>query len=214
MNKLAVLALGVFVAACSETPTQSAADDLALQVPLANSVIGADNPQGAIVLNRGEATEPYSGFCRFSGRVTDDVTIVGTANGGAIFKCHWADFPAADYGQAVVIRDWTCGLTFPATGFAGVTNNTTFVLSQDHQATATCIFQDAPMVSPPDNTPPVTEACQGQIVQGIASTWPWAHDDKIAFAPPPGAIALWIRQFGGALGITNVRELQQLFCGI
>ena len=39
---------------------------------------------GAIVLNRGEASEPFLGTCQFAGRETNDVTIVGTANGGAI----------------------------------------------------------------------------------------------------------------------------------
>jgi hypothetical protein len=49
-------------------------------------------------------------------------------------------------------------------------------------------------------------------VAGIASTWPWAHDGKSAFPPPPGALALWIREFGPGLGISNVRDLQLLFC--
>jgi hypothetical protein len=54
--------------------------------------------------------------------------------------------------------------------------------------------------------------CYGQIVAGIAATWPWAHDDKIAFQPPPGAIALWIREFGPDAGVTSVRQLQVMFC--
>ena len=58
-----------------------------------------------------------------------------------------------------------------------------------------------------------TNQCYGQIVAGIASTWPWAHDDKIAFPPPPGSIALWVELFGPGLGISSVRELQILFCG-
>lgn len=55
-------------------------------------------------------------------------------------------------------------------------------------------------------------ACQGQIIAGIANTWPWAHDDRIDFPPPPGAIALWIQLFGPDAGISSVRELQALFC--
>lgn len=55
--------------------------------------------------------------------------------------------------------------------------------------------------------------CYGQIIRGIASTWPWAHNDKIAFAPPPGAIALWLKEFGPLVGVSSVRELQILFCG-
>lgn len=54
--------------------------------------------------------------------------------------------------------------------------------------------------------------CMGQIVAGIASTWPWAHDDRVAFPPPPGAIALWIELIGPNVGISSVRDLQQLFC--
>ena len=54
--------------------------------------------------------------------------------------------------------------------------------------------------------------CYGAVVSGIASTWPWAHLDKAAFAPPPGALALWVREFGPSAGISSVRELQVLFC--
>lgn len=54
--------------------------------------------------------------------------------------------------------------------------------------------------------------CYGDIIAGIARTWPWAHEDKVAFEPPPGAIALWIELFGEELGISNVRDLQLLFC--
>lgn len=61
-------------------------------------------------------------------------------------------------------------------------------------------------------TPP-GPACDGQIVQGIAQTWPWAHDGQMAFPPPPGSIALWLEIFGPAIGIDTVRELQLLFCG-
>ncbi len=55
--------------------------------------------------------------------------------------------------------------------------------------------------------------CYGQIISGIASTWPWAHNDQIAFPPPPGSLALWVEIFGPGLGISSVRELQLLFCG-
>jgi hypothetical protein len=54
--------------------------------------------------------------------------------------------------------------------------------------------------------------CYGEITSGIASTWPWAHLAKSAFAPPPGALALWVRDFGPLVGISSVRELQILFC--
>jgi hypothetical protein len=54
--------------------------------------------------------------------------------------------------------------------------------------------------------------CKGQIVAGIAATWPWAHDGKSAFPPPPGAIALWLREFGPGVGVSSVKELQAMFC--
>jgi hypothetical protein len=54
--------------------------------------------------------------------------------------------------------------------------------------------------------------CYGAITAGIASTWPWAHNDKVAFPPPPGALALWVQVFGPSIGISSVRELQILFC--
>ena len=68
-------------------------------------------------------------------------------------------------------------------------------------------------------TAPVAEAakgpsnqCYGQIVAGIARTWPWAHDHKSDFPPSPGAVALWIKEFGPGLGISSVRQLQVFFC--
>lgn len=54
--------------------------------------------------------------------------------------------------------------------------------------------------------------CNGQIAAGIASTWPWAHEGQEFFAPPKGGIAKWIDEFGPLVGISSVRELQELFC--
>ena len=54
--------------------------------------------------------------------------------------------------------------------------------------------------------------CNGQIVAGIAATWPWAHNGQTDFAPAPGAIALWLKDFGPGLGISSVKELQAMFC--
>ena len=61
--------------------------------------------------------------------------------------------------------------------------------------------------------PDPSNACYGQITAGIASTWPWAHDGKSSFPPAPGAIALWVQEFGPLVGVSSVRELQVLFCG-
>ena len=57
-----------------------------------------------------------------------------------------------------------------------------------------------------------TNQCYGQIIAGIARTWPWAHDGHTDFAPPKGAVALWVDVFGPGLGISSVRELQEIFC--
>ena len=54
--------------------------------------------------------------------------------------------------------------------------------------------------------------CKGQVVAGIAATWPWAHDGKAAFPPSPGAIPLWLKEFGPEIGISSVKELQARFC--
>ena len=61
-----------------------------------------------------------------------------------------------------------------------------------------------------DNGP--SHKCYGQIVSGIASTWPWAHDKDQTFEPSPGSVALWIKIFGERAGIKNVRQLQLYFC--
>lgn len=58
----------------------------------------------------------------------------------------------------------------------------------------------------------VSASCAGRIVAGIASTWPWAHEDGAVFPPPPGSIALWIQVFGPSVGVSNVHDLQVLFC--
>jgi hypothetical protein len=76
-------------------------------------------------------------------------------------------------------------------------------------AIAIMLFSSTP--APAAKGPP-SAACYGQIIAGIAATWPWAHEDRIDFAPPPGAVALWIRLFGDDLGISSVRQLQVLFC--
>jgi hypothetical protein len=55
--------------------------------------------------------------------------------------------------------------------------------------------------------------CYGEIASGIASTWPWAHEGRSAFPPPPGGLALWVETFGPIVGVSSVRELQLMFCG-
>jgi hypothetical protein len=60
--------------------------------------------------------------------------------------------------------------------------------------------------------PGPSNQCYGQIIAGISSTWPWAHNGQTDFAPPPGAVALWLQIFGPGLGVSSVRDLQLLFC--
>jgi hypothetical protein len=54
--------------------------------------------------------------------------------------------------------------------------------------------------------------CYGEIIAGVSATWPWAHEGQTDFAPPPGAIALWLELFGPDAGVSSVRDLQLLFC--
>lgn len=54
--------------------------------------------------------------------------------------------------------------------------------------------------------------CRGDSLSGIATTWPWAHEDKSAYAPPPGSIAIWLKVLGPSIGVSTVRELQAYYC--
>jgi hypothetical protein len=105
------------------------------------SVYGSGD-KGAIVINLGEASEPYSSRCRISGRSTNDVTVVATPNGGANFSCHFDEFPAApDFGPgAAVFQGWRCTLNSKV-GFEGETYNTVFTLAENNRAHAKCTFQ-------------------------------------------------------------------------
>lgn len=55
-------------------------------------------------------------------------------------------------------------------------------------------------------------SCSGLTVAGINTLWPWAHDDKQGFSPPPGAIALWVQDLGPFIGAQSVRDVQRYFC--
>ena len=59
-----------------------------------------------------------------------------------------------------------------------------------------------PASAGPDNR------CYGEIVSGITTTWPWAHENRVAFPPPPGSLALWLQIFGPDLGVSTVRDLR------
>ncbi len=92
----------------------------------------------------------------------------------------------------------------------GITGLALFAACQDPMAPEQPVADevDAPVAVAlsPDNK------CYGQVVAGISSTWPWAHDNKAGFDPPKGAVAKWLEEFGPGLGISTVRELQILAC--
>ncbi len=197
MKRLAILSLSILVGACGETPTSTVHDAPAF------SVVGADPLVGAIVLNQGEVSDPFTGTCRVAGRVTTDVTLVRNPTGGGLLRCVWTPWPTTTVFDRAFRASFRCHLNF----FGHThTDNVSFVIAPtaDH-ASLTCRFQSLP-------TPPTNE-CYGQIASGIASTWPWAHDEKIASPPPPGSLHLWLETFGPLIGISTVRELQLLFCG-
>ena len=103
------------------------------------TVIGGDNPEGAIVLNKGAASEPFTGFCTFAGRVTNEVTLVRRPNGGGLLSCHWEEFPAAPQDQAVVIKGFNCFLNF--FGFS-TTTKSHFTLARSGVANMHCTFKE------------------------------------------------------------------------
>ena len=130
LRVLALFTVATF-AAC-ESPTAAPTPDAP-----AFTVIGGDNPNGAIVLNKGEASSPFGGTCNFSGRVTTDVTLVRSPNGRGLITCRWENFPAAPQAKAVVIKDFDCFLTF--FGFS-TSNKSHFVLAKSGVAKLTCTF--------------------------------------------------------------------------
>ena len=200
MTRLGALSLSILFCACGKEPTALA--DTGPSVP-ALSVIGADPLVGAIVLNEGAASDPFVRTCRFAGRVTTDVVMVRNPTGGGLLTCSWSPWPTtSEFDRAFRASGFNCFLNFFG---STTTNDSNFVVAMNGDASMTCRFHEIP-------TPPTPE-CYGQIVNGIASTWPWAHDDQVAFPPPPGSLQLWIETFGPAIGVSTVHELQLLFCG-
>ena len=105
------------------------------------TVIGGDNPEGAIVLNKGEASEPFTGTCRFAGRVAEDVTLVRRPNGGGLLSCHWEEFPAGPQARAVVMKGFGCFLNF--FGFS-TTTKSHFTFARSGVANMHCTFDEVP----------------------------------------------------------------------
>ena len=201
MKRFTILSLSVLLGACDEPPTA-----VTEEVPLAPafSVIGADPLVGAIVLNQGEASEPFFGTCRMGGRITTDVTLVRNPTGGGLIRCQWKPWPTTTvFDKAFRLSGFRCNLNF--FGFTESTESNFVIAKSGDVANLSCRFHAVP-------TPP-TSQCYGQITSGIASSWPWAHDEQSTFPPPPGSLALWLQTFGPSLGISTVRDLQLLFCG-
>ncbi len=94
----------------------------------------------------------------------------------------------------------------------GVLTAASIIAGCESQVTAPVLDTSEGEMTPLVATADISHRCAGEIVSGIASTWPWAHDERQAFPPPPGAIRLWLTEFGPEIGISSIRELQALFC--
>ena len=136
-HKLSAIVLAAAtLLACNEAPTS-----LDLLDPSSFSVIGSPNPNGAIVLNKGEASQPFTGFCTFAGRLTNDVTAVRMPNDRGLLSCHWADFPGVVSQNAINIKGFTCFLDF--FGFS-VTTKSHFTYNPSGGANMHCTFDGIP----------------------------------------------------------------------
>ena len=133
---VAVLAI-VGLVAC-QTPIDPPDQPADVTSP-AFTVIGGDNPEGAIVLNKGEASEPFTGTCNFAGRLTNEVTLVRRPNGGGLISCHWEEFPAAPQARAVVMKGFDCFLSF--VGFS-TTTKSHFTFARSGVANLHCTFDE------------------------------------------------------------------------
>lgn len=197
----------ILALACEEAPTSPSE----LEAP-SFGIVGSDTPAGdagAVVLNRGAATP--TGFCRYSGVHTDEITGVISPNGNALLNCQYDDFPVSTQ-SSTLLEGWNCFLTYQ--GEVMYTNETRLVITPEGQATQTCHFRG-------DRTPPgdpeadrVGSQCRGEIVSAIASTWPYpdSRGGLEFFAPPPGALALWLQAFAPQ-GVSTVQEAMAFFCG-
>ena len=97
---VAVLSLGLMAAACSEAP--SAPADVGDAPAL--TLLGGENPEGAIVLNKGN--KDFTGFCNFGGVETTELTAVRNPNGRGLLSCHWDSFDFPPQEKALIILLW------------------------------------------------------------------------------------------------------------
>lgn len=205
MRRLTLFLLLALAAACDETPASVAESP-------SYGIVGSDTPAGdagAVVLNRGAATP--TGFCTFRGRFTDEITGVVSPNGNALLSCQHDDyFLPEPIEQPEIVDGWTCFLTYQ--GSVLYTTKSHFVVAPNGQATQTCHFE-GDRTPPPQGDEKVGDQCRGAIVSGIASTWPYPESQggPDFFAPPPGALALWLQAFA-PYGVTTVQEAMDFFC--
>ncbi len=138
LSKLTVLFLGSAFIACADGPTDLSDQAVEVGSP-AFTVFGGDNPNGAIVLNKGAAT--VSGNCRFGSIFTTDVTGVRAPSGAAQLSCHWEEFlPAGTFDKAVVVKGFNCFVRF---GGFRTTNQSHFTLARSGVANMKCTFPPA-----------------------------------------------------------------------
>ena len=134
---IAALAAALALGACGQTP----AEPVAMEVPVPlEGVIGRTPLVGAIVLNQGEASEPYQGYCTFNGAVTHEVTLMRGPRGQGMLTCHWASYPAPPPGRAQVHKDFPCSLNFFG---LSTSNHSRFVFAPSGLAQMTCLFPSA-----------------------------------------------------------------------
>ena len=136
----AVAALAIVGLVACQTPVDLPDQPADVTSP-AFTVIGGDNPEGAIVLNKGAASEPFVGACSFGGGpVTTDVTGVRAPNGSGLLSCHWEEFvPAGTFDQAVIFNGFNCFLNF--FGFS-TTTKSHFALATSGVANMHCTFDE------------------------------------------------------------------------
>ncbi len=138
MKRLVILSLVAVLAACDEAPTDLPHGP---DVDPSLSVVGASPLVGAIVLNRGQASAPFTGSCQLAGRFTTDVQLVRTPTGGGLLTCRWTPWPTTTvFERAFRASGFNCFLNF--FGFT-TTNDSQFVIARNGEvATLVCRFQE------------------------------------------------------------------------
>lgn len=128
------IAVWLLIVGCSEGPAAPSAASPKL------SVLGSDNPVGAIVRNTGEASSD-AGFCRFRGVGTAHFTGVVNPNGNRVITCQWEDYPPIE-GTSRTFRRPGFDCFFQWEGVRVFTTRSLFVRTPSGRATMTCTFEE------------------------------------------------------------------------